>query len=332
MRYIMILLSLRMVMSSYAQSSVEIDNKVRALWGDLYKDVKYRDERISYQAQIFIGGCNYEVLINDIRIDRHYGPSNGASSGSFPINTAILRTGEQTWKIRVFPIYDKSIVDDELIMTPRPLIEEGARVELSIEGVRFKVGGGLNVIDKDVLNFKAPVVRSEKNGNNILADAGKPYMEYSGTFKAKVPYTLKGWSESVDLSKENLDKLTIEVEEIYTKYRSWIQNGELDKLAKAKLKAEKEEAQVLFFTKELSDDYVNSFIKMWYKEGIEMRLIQKYQLKFYGNGRIIALEQKDLVGYPSLMGTFDEKGRSKARSYYIYFHRPSPGAPLEVIR
>lgn len=35
----------------------------------------------------------------------------------------------------------------------------------------------------------------------MLSDAGKPYIEYSGTFQADVPYTLSGWENSTDLSK-----------------------------------------------------------------------------------------------------------------------------------
>lgn len=65
---------------------------------------------------------------------------------------------------------------------------------------------------------------------------------------------------------------------------------------------------------------------------MKMFPIEKSRLKFYGNGRVIALERTDLLKYPSLIGTYVENGREKTNSIYIYFHRPSSGAPLEVIR
>lgn len=331
-RYILVLLYLNTAVSSCGQTPEEMDNKVRGLWGDLYKEVKYRDERINYHAQIFIGACNYEILINDFPITKYFGPANGATSGSYPINPAILKSGVQNWKIRVYPIHNREWINGNPYDISRPSIEEGARVELRIEALRFKENGDVDVLDKEVLNFKAAVVRSEKNGSNVFADAGKPYVEYSGTFIAKVPYELKGWSESVDLSKEKIEKLTEEVEGVYNKYRNWMQNRQLDKIAESKLNAEKEGAQAEYYTKEVNEEYINSFIKMAGRSGINMFPIEKSKLKFYGNGRVIAMGRADLLSYPSLIGIYKEDNREKTTWLYIYFHRPYPGAPLEVIR
>lgn len=330
-RVLVLILSL-VTMSGWGQTSEEMDNKVRLIWRDLDKNVKYRDEQISYHAQIFIGACNYEVLINDFPIDIYFGPANGASNGSHAINTAILKSGVQNWKIRVYPIHDRERIDGNPYDISRPLIEEGARVEFSVEALRFRDEGGVDILDNKVFAFSAPLVTSEKNGSNVFADAGKPYVEYSGTFIAKVPYELKGWSESVDLSKEKREKLTEEVEVVYNKYRNWMQNRQLDKIAESKLNAEKERAQVLFYTRADNEQHTASFIKMAGQSGIQMLPIEKSKIKFYGNGRVIALERSDVLELPSLIGEYEENGRMRMRYLYIYFHRPYPGAPLEVIR
>ena len=39
---------------------------------NLYKEVKYHQQAISYQAEYFIGGCNFEILINGFPIERYY--------------------------------------------------------------------------------------------------------------------------------------------------------------------------------------------------------------------------------------------------------------------
>lgn len=331
-RNLLVLLCLGTAVSSCGQTPEEMDNKVKEIFKDLYKDIKYRDERINYHAQTFIGACNYELLINDMLIDNYYGEGNGASSGNYAINKAILKSGMQTWKIRVYPIHNIERVDGHSFYVSEDVIDEVARVELSIEALRFRDEGGVDILDNEVFAFSAPLVKSEKNGSNVFADAGKPYVEYSGTFIAKVPYELKGWSESVDLSKENIEKLTIEVEGVYNKYRNWMQNRQLDKIAESKLNAERESAQALFYTQTENEQHTASFIRMTGQNGIQMLPIEKSKIKFYGNGRVIALERTDVLELPSLIGEYEENGRMRMRYLYIYFHRPYPGAPLEVIR
>lgn len=332
MNRVLILIMSFITLSSCGQTPEEMDSKVKEIFKDLYKDVKYRDERINYHAQIFIDACNYEVLINDFPITKYFGPANGASSGNHYINQTILKSGVQTWKIRVYPIHDAEWIDGKPYDISRALIEEGARVELSIEALRFRDEGGVDILDNEVFAFSAPLVKSEKNGSNVFADAGKPYVEYSGTFIVKVPYDLKGWSESVDLSKEKIENLTEEVEGVYNKYRNWMQNRQLDKIAESKLNAEKERAQALYYSKKLNEQYIESFIEGVGQIGIQMLPIEKSKIKFYGNGRVIALERTDVLELPSLVGEYEENGRMRMRYLYIYFHRPYPGAPLEVIR
>ena len=37
---------------------------------NLYKEGKYHEQAISYQAEYFIRGCNFEILINGFPIER----------------------------------------------------------------------------------------------------------------------------------------------------------------------------------------------------------------------------------------------------------------------
>ena len=222
-----------------------MDKEVNELWGSLYKEVKNRDKEIDYRAIYFIGGCNFELLINDFPIMTYYGEGDGSLSESAPINTAILKSGEQNWKIRVYPVHDVKEVDGKATMVPRPTIQDGARVELAIEGIKFKENGDIEKRFGKLFEFEAPLKKNERTGNNVFADAGKPYVEYSGTFYAEVPYELEGWKNSVDLSKEDSKLLEAELLKEYEKYKKWIQNRELDKIAKAKLNAKKEDDKAL---------------------------------------------------------------------------------------
>ena len=54
------------------QNNKVMNEKVTEILGNLYKDVKYYDQRINYHAQITIGGCNFEVLINDFPVHQYF--------------------------------------------------------------------------------------------------------------------------------------------------------------------------------------------------------------------------------------------------------------------
>ncbi|MGJ8658939.1 MAG: hypothetical protein ACSHWV_03735 [Cellulophaga fucicola] len=75
--------------------------EVQEIFSNLGENVIASDE--AYNANIWIGACSYEVLINDIRVDSFFERLNGTTSGSIPINPYILKTGWQTWTIRVYP-------------------------------------------------------------------------------------------------------------------------------------------------------------------------------------------------------------------------------------
>ncbi|MCW3161096.1 hypothetical protein [Chryseobacterium oryctis] len=309
-----------------------MDEKVNEILGNLYKDVKNYDQRINYHADIFIGGCNYEVLINDFLVHQYFGPIKGSLNTNIPINMAILGKGEQTWKVRIYPIYDRNEINGKIVSTKKTAIEKGARAKISIEGLRFKENGDIEKEFGKILKFEAPLKKDEKTGENIFADAGKPYVEYSGTFQADVPYELNGWKNSVDVSKENKEQLTAELLKEYEKYKEWLQNRELDKIALSKLIGKKEDAQAFFYNKKTNEEYIIDFLDMWGKKGLKTQALENIEIKYYGNNRVITLINKSYNDSPLWASYIDEENDNSYILIPLYFHRPKPGAPLEVIR
>lgn len=61
------------------------------LLGNLYQEVQFQDSAINYQMQVTMGGCAFEVLVNDYPIHREGGYcSSGSISFDVDINEAIL--------------------------------------------------------------------------------------------------------------------------------------------------------------------------------------------------------------------------------------------------
>ncbi|EDM37929.1 hypothetical protein PBAL39_15929 [Pedobacter sp. BAL39] len=330
-RYLFLIFSL-ISLQSCGQATKTMDKKATDILGSLYKNVRNYDQRINYQALIAIGGCNYEVLINDYPVDRYFGPANGSMSGSTPINIAILKSGIQKWKIRIYPIRERKEVNGAVTLVPQQAIQPGARVEMTIEKVRFNESGDIEKRFGEVVKFEAPLEKDNNNGQNRLGAAGKPYIEYNGTFQADVPYTLVGWENSTDLS--NMDPAVIKQQLLtqYQKYHDWLNNRNLDQIAEAKLAAETEVAQAFFYDKKTNDTFTSAFLKRWGQQGLEMQPLENYKVAIYGDGRIATLIDPVDNGSP-LWGNYKTgENQYKNNTYLLYFHIPTDKKELEVIR
>ena len=169
MKSVLIVFTLLFSLQGCGQNNKAMDEKVTEILGNLYRDVKHSEQEVSYRAIYFIGGCSFELLINDFPIMHYYGPGDGSLSESVPINNAIIKSGLQTWKIRVYPVHIDRV--------PQQTISDGARVELKIQAIRFKDNGDIAERKEPILVFEAPLNKDSKTGKNIFADAGKPYIE-----------------------------------------------------------------------------------------------------------------------------------------------------------
>ena len=299
---------------------------------NLYKEVKHREQRINYHADIYIGGCNYEVLINDMPVDNYFGPANGAMSGSSPINTSILKAGLQTWKIRVYPEHTREVIEGKVAMIPETSISKGVIVEMTIEGVRFLENGNIEKLGK-VLEFEAETEIDSITTKRVFKDADKPYIEYKGTFRAEVPYELTGWSKSQDLKKQDSNKIKEEVLKAYEEASNLIEDKMIEKFENKVLNKEKEVAQALFFNKKNSDEISNFYLKSFTNESLKMLPIENYKVIYYGNGKVVCLKRIDYKGDFALASVYtNEKGEDRMINYNYLLHKPEGSDKLEVIR
>ncbi|PKB41923.1 hypothetical protein AX016_0077 [Cellulophaga sp. RHA19] len=302
----------------------QVNPEVQEIFSNLGENVIANDE--AYNANIWIGACSYEVLINDMRVDYFFGRLNGTISGSIPINPYILKTGWQTWTIRVYPEWkDRSFFDTNGI-------SEGALVELQINKYKYKPNGDVETLyESEKFERKKP----EGDYDAKFPDAGKPYVEYKGKFYAEVPYELEGWSNSQDLSKEDKDELFEELLKEYNTYRDLITNKELPEIARNIHKMKKERAITNSDSNEEVQETIANFIKLWGQD-MTMYPIENVALKMYGNGKVVALERFDVRGETPLIGQYwlekDGGKHDTANVFSLYFHRPKGSSKLEVIR
>jgi hypothetical protein len=302
-RYILVLLCLGTAVSSCGQK-IEM-GKDKLL--NLYREVKAYDYNPRYWIDFEAKYCSYEILVNDVPLHSYF-KNTEVSGSSIPLNSRILSKGKQKLTLKIYPYINGKI--------PEVALMSDSKFSLDITYGEF---GKEKVKDyHKVTSFVTPVF------NDTI-----PYYETIIYFEAEIPYNLAGWTNSVDLTKENRDVLKNEVETIYGEFANYYTNKEVNKLCELYYNCEKEVAQSLFFNKKSDSEELVIGIENDVNEDRIFK-IENYELKFYGDGRIVGLIRED-IPYKGKSALFSRKG--KKYSYYsLLLHRPYPGAPLEVIR
>lgn len=306
---------------SCSQNKKNMDS-VTNLLGNLDAQVKFREQAVNYHAGIHVGGCSFEFFVNDMPVVQYFGDGNGTMNTSAPINPYILHSGKQTYRLVVYPALFKG----EQTTT----LSTGVEMDIAIEGLRHRADGVDNIVPR--FQLLSTPKKKDADGNEVYADAGKNIMVYQGTFEAKVPYELTGWSQSADLTKEDTSRLKTEVVAAYNALAGLIKAKDLNGIARLVYEKEKELAQSLFYNHENAEENVKEFMDTYGRDGLEMQPLENYKLVFYGP-RVVALERVDLKGKSPLLAFYKgNDGRKKYKMYYCYLHKPKGSNKLEIIR
>lgn len=217
-----------------------------------------------YLLTMSCNGCNFRILINDVPVYGFW--DTGMYTGSYPINHFILRSGVQKLKVELYPVYQHE--------------EMGINSE---EPLYLEIKKRLNTEDLDdyVPVLINPIPKIQK---------GIPYYEYECIFKAEVSYEISELDSLVDLSKEvDIEKQVVakynEIKELYEKKKYTIFQDEFrlrDERIKISHYLSEDKSRKI-----LENDM--NLMKGYYKK---VAPIENYNLKLYGDNKLILLEDK----------------------------------------
>lgn len=300
----------------------------------IYEQVKHYPKEPVYQVFVKNSLCVYELLVNDYPIanEREY----GQLMTPFTINSAILKSGKQKITLRLYPApaeYSRS----------GDVLSPNTSCTLEIEYVDNKDPEYKYI---PVTKFELPTkVRMAGRDNDIaipeFEGAGKKYYEITYEFDANVPYEIKGWSEGQDLSKLNQDQLTKKALEAYNYRKKIVENRDINAIAKQLYNPIKEQMISEYETKDYIKKAWDEYIEIYKNYStFEFKPLINYNKKFYGNGRLLNLEQSDLEinkrGKSALWGRFkDNQQRTGSEYIRILLYLPEGKNledGLEVIR
>ena len=284
----------------------------------LIKEIKHYPEEPTYMVYINNEQCYYELLINDVIFDRYF--SEGKRMSPFYINSHILKSGKQTLTYRLYP---NTAMGFETLA-------EFTNLKVEIGVVDQKKGISFSNMDTILVHQAA------RNPDNTFIATGKDYYEFTLEFDAQVPYEEVGWTKSKDLRQMDPDTLLARTELAYQYIIDLIKNKDKDTFAKINY----EGSLIQYLNNYDSPEMIKDSFKLieFYMNDttLKMNPFKDYKLKFYGNGRLVALEldSKDpfYKNRSAIYGDYiDDEGYESVRFLRCLLHIPEGKDTFEIL-
>lgn len=294
---------------SFAQNGIPVSEKYNDITANNFVDrmlaaVKHYDKEPMYFIRPVQNNCVYEILVNDVLMYKDY--SLEVLATPIEINSGILRSGEQTVTVRMYPVGDLLKDNYDIDDTVTTLLDN---TSMKIEVVKYdayNVSHRLND-EKTVLTDYSPT----KEGTKKFIGSGLPYYEYTFTFNAEVPYTIEGWQNSQDLTKLDKEELEAQVKKYYNRVKEIYLNEDIDALAKINFGSYLMTAQCNYFDKtEIKETLKELKEEIEYKEK-DFGDLKNKELTFYGYGNIVALRHTSIE-------SIDERLRGESALWFKY--------------
>ena len=258
--------------------------------------------------QSYIYGIDYsinnrfEILINDELVAKNNEDIN--SSAFLPINELLLSGIRPELKIRLYNSINEQYIREDI----------------------YKYFN-LKIVLSNNNMFENFITIQDINIPKVIKN--KEFVEY--TFLLEIDSDklnpIVGWSKSNNLVNENQKILLNELYDNYNRIFKILNSGNYQEFYKNIEKREKEIQIAYFDSPEILSEQEDEKERVSNAKNKMVTIdFSKYKLKFYGNGKMITLEDDN--GDSPL---FYEKDNVQY-FFGIVLHRPKAGAPLEIIR
>lgn len=261
----------------------------------------------------------YELYVDDILVDFYYGNN---ISNTTELNPYLLGNGKHHIKLRFLPKEDAA----DRMVAPKDIIFN--------ETARWHVYFSKIAADKDAPLGYSNTIDYAKSELKLQAPTEKvPFWEQSWEVEVKdLPYKVKGWSESEDLSKIDKDVLQKEVVAYFAHLKDLLNKGSIDEFLQL-CKKEDEELDVVTYAipADSKIDYEHNKEKMQKLCPGNMQPLADYEMKIYGNGKLVTLviPSGKFRNWNALMS---KTPTGRVTSWGAILHRPKGSNTFEIIR
>ena len=260
---LLILLSNYMLINSCAQN-VNFE-KMEEIRKEMEKTFNPNVNKNYYALSLSSNGCNFEILVNDVPVYRYF--EMGGATGMYPLNSKILKSGEQRIKVKLYPVKGH---EEKGINGEKPLLLTLKYIEDPKHGLHDFI---------ELLSDFIPRI-----------EPGIPYFEYETTFGAQVPYDLEEVENCIDLRDiPDIKELMIRK---YTEYGNMIINNDFQQLSDVlAYKNARISFSLYSTTAGMAAEMDEMFEKM--KKYDRISSMDNYVVRFYGDGRFAILENPE---------------------------------------
>jgi uncharacterized Zn finger protein (UPF0148 family) len=272
----------------------------------------------SYKIYIHPSHVQLEMYIRDTPpfINTFWGEitaNNDGFSAEIPINSCILKSGKYQVIARIYPRYGQTSFEFHSYLEM-----EGYYKEANTLRPKFPM-----------FTIKTPD-RFHKDGKIYNPITGFPYFELRTEIEVEVPYEVEGWSHSVNLKKEEENRLKQDLQQRYDEIRQIITKK--DSAAFRKLIQEREDLLAIVYY--LSDKEKNKRINELIEEvmGDEYAIApypKEAQMLFFAEGKMVTLV--DPINREGIIRLVNKKDPNDIISLDFRFHRKQKGGQLSVI-
>ncbi|WP_198553743.1 hypothetical protein [Tenacibaculum sp. Bg11-29] len=286
----------------------------------IQEQVKGYPQEPMYLLRINQEYCTYEVLVNDFPVYENY--DLGVSATGTKINRAILKSGEQTVTLRMYPIgnLEQEAYGDE--MPYYKTLKGGS--SMRIEVIKVPDWKNYDIAAEEIIK----VVTTEGFDTNKFPGAGLPYYEFTFPFIAEVPYENEGWSNGVDLRKVDTTILRKKIWSYFKSEQKILENKDVDSDAKAYFNLFAREAKSEYWDKEKTERVCNERLDITKIKDKEFQPFKNYELVFYGEGKIATFKHSSgldidsrLRGTSALYFLYDDQSMAYFPGLYLYMDK-----------
>ena len=282
-------------------SNINKDNVV----AETLKSINHYDKEPMYFIRPIQNNCTYEILVNDFPVYDDF-ESLEILATPVEINGAILKSGEQTITVRMYPIGDLLKDNYDIGETITTLLDN---TSMKVEVVKYDAYNISHKLsdEKAVLKHYSPT----KEGTKKFIGSGLPYYEYTFSFNADVPYENEGWLNGEDLTKFDKDELENSVVKFYENLTELYKENDINNLIRLDysqtLRGLKSYYRCEKYVKEFWEEYdiPEDF------ENKNYQPVKNYNLEFYGSNKIATLR------YP-VTNPIDKRLRGKSAFWFKY--------------
>jgi hypothetical protein len=253
-----------------------------------------------YQLYISNSSCIFDIRVNDMYAIYFNYP--GTVAFDQPVNHLLLKSGKQKLTIRMLPVAGEHFLN------------ERSKLELKVQVM--EANGDFSV-RQEIASYTTDPVTTK----NI------PAIEHHMEFEAKIPYTLKGWEQSVSL--KDMPALKEQLFAWYKMMHRLVAAKDFTTFEKLNLKAYQEDSIGMYNPAFMQEHLPEVFSYITNPDFNLLPLdMDALQVHHYGDGKVVCLRWPDHK--PAIYLEYPKDKEQYTLDFFL--HKPTAGSDFEIIR